>query len=77
MPGRTGRMALIAIAMLVVLPAAQGRTLRAKQDSGRLAANPVAIAYYPTDDAMRAVDDGRAEFTVVGSESSVKWLRSD
>lgn len=48
-----------------------------EQNAGRLAANPVAIAYYPTDDAMRAVDDGRAEFTVVGSESSVKWLRSD
>ena len=48
-----------------------------EQNAGRLAANPVTIAYYPTDDAMRAVADGRAEFTVVGSESSVKWLRSD
>ena len=48
-----------------------------EQNAGRLAADPVAIDYYPTDDAMRAVADGRAEFTVVGSESSVKWLRSD
>ena len=48
-----------------------------EQNAGRLAANPVVIDYYPTDEAMRAVADGLAEFTVVGSESSVKWLRSD
>lgn len=48
-----------------------------EQNAGRLAADPVAIDYYPTDEAMRAVADGRAEFTVIGSESSVKWLRSD
>lgn len=48
-----------------------------EQNAVRLAANPVTIDYHPTDEAMREVDNGRAEFTVVGSESSVKWLRSD
>lgn len=48
-----------------------------EQNAGRLAANPVTIDYYPTDKAMHEVNDGRAEFTVVGSESSVKWLRND
>ena len=48
-----------------------------EQNAGRFAADPVVIDYYPTDEAMRAVAERRADFTVIGSEGSFKWVRSD
>ena len=47
------------------------------ENAGRLAAQPVTIAYFPTDQAMRAVAEGSADFTVVGSEGAFRWMRSD
>ena len=38
---------------------------------------PVKITYLPTDDAMRAVAEGSADFTVIGSEGAFRWTRDN
>ncbi len=48
-----------------------------EQNAGPLSRNPVEIVHAPTAEAFARVARGEADFTVVGSESAFKWVRSD
>lgn len=47
------------------------------QNSKHFGSRPVQISYLPTAEAMAAVANRKADFTVVGAESSFKWVRSN
>lgn len=47
------------------------------QNSKHFGSRPVQISYLPTAEAMAAVANKKADFTVVGAESSFKWVRGN
>ncbi|HWA38143.1 MAG TPA: PAS domain S-box protein [Burkholderiales bacterium] len=48
---------------------------RANQDE--LSDNPARIVYAPTLESVRRVAEGKADFTIVGTEGALKWVRED
>ncbi len=47
-------------------------------ENGRTyASNPVVMHNAPTQEAVNAVADGNADFTIVGSEGAFEWVRTD
>lgn len=42
-----------------------------------LAAKPVRIIHAPTEESIRLVAQGSADFTVLGTDSAFKWVRAD
>ena len=48
-----------------------------EQNDKRFSSQPVVIRHAPTAESMRLVAEKAVDFTVVGGESSFKWVRSD
>lgn len=46
-------------------------------NSNELAAKPVRITYAPTEESIRMVAQGTADFTVLGTDGAFKWVRGD
>ncbi|WP_416465114.1 response regulator [Pseudomonas sp. LFS044] len=44
---------------------------------GPLSSQPVRIVYAPTEQAVKLVADAKVDFTVLGSESALRWARED
>ena len=44
---------------------------------GALAHDPVKIVYAPTEQSVRLVAEAQADFTVLGTESALRWIRED
>lgn len=45
-------------------------------NTGELAQNRVAIVHAATEDSIRRVADGQADFTVLGTDGALKWART-
>ncbi|MES2877880.1 MAG: response regulator [Pseudomonadota bacterium] len=48
-----------------------------EQNKTRFASHPITVSHMPTAEAMAAVAGKAADFTVIGAESSFKWVRGD
>ena len=48
-----------------------------RQNESAYSAEPVVIQFLPTADSMKAVSEGRADFTVIGAEGAFKWVRGE
>ena len=44
---------------------------------GPLADNPVKLVHAPTLESVRLVADAKADFTILGTESALRWVRED
>lgn len=48
-----------------------------EENRGPLSSHPVELVYAPTDQAVKLVAEAKADFTVLGSESALRWARED
>ncbi|MBI4292740.1 MAG: HD domain-containing protein [Betaproteobacteria bacterium] len=48
-----------------------------QMNSEQFAKNPVVITYASTEESVRLVAEGAADFTVLGTEGAFKWVRGD
>lgn len=47
-----------------------------QQNASDLADNPIRVQFMSTDESMRAVDDKRVDFTIIGADGALNWTRN-